>query len=147
MKNQTERAHTAHPDITQVTCLLPFSSLSYLHQIEDCWCRGVYVLYTKTYSAQPPSGELSTLTIPITPRPPETVVFITEPLLCGSNNVSTSKTRAELRRSQTEGEECGVDKVSWWLVEVLPFFSVPLLSFLNLTELFTCWCRRSMLAA
>lgn len=28
MKNQTERAHTAHPDITQVTCLLPFSSLS-----------------------------------------------------------------------------------------------------------------------
>lgn len=66
------------------------------------------MLYTKTCSSHSLPQELSTLTIPITPRPPETAVFITEPLLCAANKVRPApRLNAEMKllRNRGEGEE------------------------------------------
>lgn len=112
------------------------------------------VCFTQRHTLLSLPQELSTLTIPITPRPPETAVFITEPLLCAANKVSPApRLNTEIKlhseteeRERGEGEKCGVKWMKslgcsqWWcLYSQLP----PPLS--DLVELFTCRSRRSML--
>lgn len=77
----------ARLDITQVTCL-PFFFSSLLLTSESRNAAEVSVCFTQRHTLLSLPQELSTLTIPITPRPPETAVFITEPLLCAANKVS-----------------------------------------------------------
>lgn len=85
----------------------------------------VSVCFTQRHTLLRLPQELSTLTIPITPRPPETAVFITELLFCACNKVSSFQTHS-CNESQTERErsvEWRVDEVSWLLAMGMPLFT------------------------
>lgn len=122
----------ARLDITQVTCLLFFLLLALLLTSESRSAAEVSVCFTQRHTLLSLPQELSTLTIPITPRPPETAVFITEPLLCAANEVSpaprlSTETKlhweAEERRGRGREVWSEVDEVSWLLAVVMPLFT------------------------
>lgn len=126
--SKIERAHAARLDITQVTCLL-FFLLTLLLTSESRSAAEVSVCFTQRHTLLSLPQELSTLTIPITPRPPETAVFITEPLLCAANKVSPLRDCAQrwsyTERQRGRGREVWseVDEVSWLLAVVMPLFT------------------------
>lgn len=104
-------------------------------------------------SASPRSSP--TLTIPITPRPPETAVFITEPLLCAANEVfrpsippplpAAPRLGTETKAGERQGRSAG--QSGWSLSTCCPH---PIHTHTHvhypscdLVEVFTCGSRRS----
>lgn len=83
------------------------------------------VCFTQRHTLLSLPQERSTLTIPITPRPPETAVFITEPLLCAANKVSPLLDWTQ-RAGEKQERERGVEWMKslgclqWWCLYSQP---------------------------
>lgn len=132
-----------------MTCLLFSLLLTLLTYIRiKRHCRGVCVLYTKTYSSQSPPGALHVNNPNYTKTTRDSCFYYRTTLLCRQQGISAPRLNTQIKpvKNREEGEECGVKWMKslgcslWWCLysQLPPPFS-------DLVELFTCQSRRSML--